>query len=295
MRSRYLCITLFLWATLPLAAQTNLSALYSQGKYEECMALGMEQLSKNAQDSMALFFQGLCYIQQEKYETAYLHLKDAEQTGFPQTNICLAQQALCLTQLGETTTALNTLGKLVEAGFGNYTIISQDEFAPLHENPRFQAYQDSIHRRAFPCYYDPNYTHFDFWVGEWEVFAGETKAGENIITKQEGGCAVLEQYTTARDYVGQSYNYYDPADRLWKQIWIDHTRGISNYVESERKPGYLQFISTDKSHPAGYANLRMTFTLNDDGSVRQHMEQQDAEGKWQTVFDGRYVRKASSQ
>ena len=295
MPHRYILFLFLFWTTSQLSAQTSLQALYSQGKYEACMALGMEQLTNNPRDSMALFFQGLCYIKRADYETAYLHLKSAEQTGFPQTNACLAQQALCLAQTGQTNEALNIVGKLVGEGFSNYQLISQEEFAPLRDMPRFQAYQDSIHQRSFPCLYDANYTHFDFWVGEWEVFVGETKAGENVITKQDGGCALLEQYTTARDYVGQSYNYYDPVDSLWKQIWIDHTRGIMNYVESERKPGYLQFISTDKSYPAGYANLRMTFSKNEDGSVRQHIESQDAEGNWQTSFDGRYVRKASSQ
>ena len=69
MRYRYLIISLFLWVASTATAQTSLQSLYSQAKYEECMALGIEQLTKNPKDSMALFFQGLCYIKQEKYET----------------------------------------------------------------------------------------------------------------------------------------------------------------------------------------------------------------------------------
>lgn len=282
-------------ALAPLLGQGALQALYSKAEYEQCLQQSETLLEANAQDSSALFFRGLCLIKAGNYQDAHTSLVAAEAANFPAPALCKAQQALCLTQLQQKEAAVEILQTLVDGGFSNYTIIDQKEFSRLANMPAFKAVRDSVHRRSFPCYYDPNYTHFDFWVGEWDVFVGETKVGENQITKQDGGCAVLEQYTTARDYVGQSYNYYDPADGLWKQIWIDHTRGISNYVESERKPGYLQFISTDKSHPAGYANLRMTFTLNDDGSVRQHMEQQNAEEVWQTVFDGRYVRKPEDQ
>ena len=282
--------------SLGLFSQNQLQALYSQGKYEDCLAASELRLEEAASDSMALFFQGLCQIQAKDYAQAYESLKQAEKANFQPLPNCQVQQALCLAQLKKPEEALQLLEQLTENGFANHTLIQQEAFAPLENNQRFQSLKDSIHRRSYPCYYDPNYTHFDFWVGEWEVYVGSTKVGENTISKQEGGCAVLEQYTTARDYVGQSYNYYDPADELWKQIWIDKTGGISNYVESERKDGYLQFISTDRSRPASYANLRMTFSQNEDGSVRQHIEQQAAENQaWQTVFDGRYVRKTARE
>ncbi len=289
-------IILFLFTSLaPVNGQSALPALYSTAQYEECLEQSRTLLQENPSDSSALFFQGLCLIKAKDYEQAHTSLVAAEEANFQAVPLCKAQQALCLAQLGKSEKALEILQTLSEAGFSNYTIINQEEFEALAAMPGFQAVRDSIHRRSFPCFYDANYTHFDFWVGEWDVFVGNAKVGENKITKQEGGCAVLEQYSTARDYVGQSYNYYDPADGLWKQIWIDHTRGISNYVESERKENYLQFISTAASQPAGYANLRMTFSKNEDGSVRQHIEQQNSEtGKWQTAFDGRYVRKKSN-
>lgn len=291
MLTRFTTLLSLLLFFTTLNGQSSLNALYSQAKYDECLTESRQQLNSNPADSTALFFQGLCLIKAEDYKTAYSSLKAAEMANFQALAACQAQQALCLTQMEKPEEALAILEKLNEGGFSNYTLITQAEFEPLTDHARYQVVRDSVHRRSFPCHYDPNYTHFDFWVGEWEVYVGENKVGENTISKQKGGCALLEQYTTARDYVGQSHNYYDPADGLWKQTWIDNSSGIMKYVESERKEDYLQFISTSESRPASYVNLRMTFSKNADGSVRQHIEQQDQEGSWQTAFDGKYVRK----
>lgn len=36
---------------------------------------------------------------------------------------------------------------------------------------------------------------------------------------------------------------------------------------------------------------RITWTPSSDGSVRQHWESTDAQGRWTTAFDGRYTRR----
>lgn len=275
-----------------LSAQNNLVAAYSQQQYDSCLQACEDRLQANPQDSMALYFQGLCLIQQDKYAAALTSLQAAEAANFQPAANCHLQQALCLTQLGKKAEALNLMTEVVAQGYAIYQPLLQPQFAPLKEDKVFRALQDTVHQRAFPCYYDPNYTHFDFWLGEWDVFVGDVKVGDNKITKQDGGCAVLEQYTTARDYTGQSLNFYDPSDGLWKQFWLDKTGGLTKYVETERRPGYLQFLSGPDSVPANFGTLKMTFTLNEDGSVRQHMEQQQTpESEWQTVFDGKYVKK----
>lgn len=277
---------------LQLTAQSNLAAPYSQKDYVACLKVCEERLQANTQDSLALYFQGLCLIQQNDFRNALTSLRAAEQANYQPVTNCRVQQALCLTQLGDKTEALALLKDAVQQDYAIYQPLLQDQFAPLKEDNIFRALQDSVHQRAYPCYYDTNYTHFNFWLGEWDVFVGEVKVGDSKITKQEGGCAILEQYTTARDYSGQSLNFYDPSDGLWKQFWVDKTRGLTKYKEVERRAGYLQFISGPGSVPTSFGTLKMTFTLNEDKSVRQHMEQQQTpDGEWQTVFDGKYVKK----
>lgn len=276
-----------------LAAQSNLAATYSQEKYAACLEQCTDQLQENAQDSMALYYQGLCEIQLKNYQRALTSLRAAEAANFPGTATCQAHQARCLAGLGRPDDALNLLQTIVEAGFANYSIFRSPPLTELEKLETYQALRDTVHRRAYPCYYDPNYTHFDFWLGQWDVFVGDLKVGENTITKQEGGCAILEQYTTARNYVGQSLNFYDPSDGRWKQFWLDNTQSLTKYEESDRKPGYLQFVSSPESIPANTGTLRMTFTQQEDGSVRQLIEQQQADSnEWQVVFAGKYVKKS---
>lgn len=285
-------ITAFFLLPLLLGAQKNILSIYSQGKYNDCLANCKEQLEVNPKDSMALYIQGLCLIQAQNYKPALKSLEAAAENNFqPSANVQM-QQARCLAQLGKQEEALDLLGKLVKEGFSSYQAFEQEQFEVFSHQEHFQSLKDSVHRRAFPCFYDPNYTHFDFWLGEWDVFVGDIKVGKNSITKQEGGCSVLEQYSTARDYVGQSLNFYDPSDGLWKQFWSDNTQGLTKYIETERRPGYLQFISEPSSIPASNGTLRMTFTLQEDGSVRQFIEQkQTPESEWQSAFDGRYVKR----
>ena len=209
---RQIFILAFFLLHLQLGAQGSISATYSQGNYGDCLASCQQQLAKNPTDSVALYFQGLCLIQTKEYRPALESLQAAAHHNFQPAANVIVQQARCLTQLDKQEDALELLTRVVEEGYSNYRIFQEEQFEILRSIEKFQNLTDTVHRRAFPCYYDANYTHFDFWLGEWDGFVGEIKVGENIITKQEGGCAVLEQYSTARDYVGQSLNFYDPSD-----------------------------------------------------------------------------------
>jgi len=140
----------------------------------------------------------------------------------------------------------------------------------------------------------PGFDQFDFWVGEWEVFANATgnKAGENSIQKQEQGCVLIERWQGASGGSGMSMNYYNPVLDQWRQLWVSANRyaidivgGLQNGVmQLEGKIHYFQGASQD---------FRGSWSLNDDGSVRQFFEQFDADSEeWQVWFDGRYVRKS---
>jgi len=274
-----------------LDAQNPLAILVAQEKYNECLDTVSEMISLNSNDSTALFYQGVCLLNTGQATKALKSLHLAKSNNFAPSNAIDINRAKCLAQLGQQTKALSILDSLVKEGYASFFPLKDELFNPLIDSLQFQTVKDSVHIRAYPCMYDDRYNHFDFWLGEWDVYIGTFKVGENTITKQEGGCMLIEQYTTARDYVGQSTNFFDPHDGLWKQIWIDKTQGVSKYVESERKPGYLQFITNDKSSPKGTPAYRMTFELQEDGSVTQLIDQQDEDGEWQMVFNGIYRRK----
>ena len=59
----------------------------------------------------------------------------------------------------------------------------------------------------------------------------------NEITRQAQGCLVQERYHNAAGYTGTSINWFDPADRLWRQLWIDNAgqaKGICKDKTLER-------------------------------------------------------------
>ncbi len=137
-----------------------------------------------------------------------------------------------------------------------------------------------------------NHSAFDFWVGSWEVTNKDgSKAGNNIITKVEGGCALRENWTSASPgYTGTSLNFYDSKTKKWEQLWIDNS---GTYLKlTGNKIGNQMILSSQEfEHADGklYVN-RITWTVNKDRTVRQLWEVL-YEGKVANVlFDGLYSR-----
>ncbi|MEQ9304285.1 MAG: hypothetical protein RJQ14_10255, partial [Marinoscillum sp.] len=144
---------------------------------------------------------------------------------------------------------------------------------------------------AFPCLTSEVQRHFDFWIGKWDVLVNGQKVGVNNITLAEGGCALHERYTTARIYSGQSINYYDPLDKKWHQVWVDSGGGVLDYTEVDRSEGMIQFEADYLNSAGVLTKSRLTFTANDDGSVRQLFEASSDSGEtWTASFDGLYVK-----
>jgi hypothetical protein len=77
-----------------------------------------------------------------------------------------------------------------------------------------------------PCC-DPVYHQFDFWAGDWEVYDSlGQEVGRNTITREQAGCLLVENWTSSTGGTGTSYNYYNPADSTWNQLWVDSQGGI---------------------------------------------------------------------
>lgn len=142
-----------------------------------------------------------------------------------------------------------------------------------------------------PCAEGP-FREFDFWAGEWDVRDPQGKlAGINTISTEENGCVLVERWRSANGGSGQSYNYYDPTAKRWKQLWI----GFSLLLHMEgdfsdgsmRLEGPLQYLGQSRT-----TTLRGTWTQLPGGRLRQHFEEsQDGGATWTTWFDGYYTRR----
>ena len=148
---------------------------------------------------------------------------------------------------------------------------------------------------ANPCDVQPEFSQFDFWVGDWNVYQSDgALAGVNRITKTDGGCLIREQWRSVQGGSGFSINFYDVAQSAWRQIWvspgaqIDYSGGLDE-AGAMRLEGTITYPATSNSAP-----FRGAWSQLEDGAVLQEFHQLDAEtGEWAIWFTGRYVPAAT--
>jgi hypothetical protein len=136
----------------------------------------------------------------------------------------------------------------------------------------------------------PEFSQFDFWLGEWEVFGPKgNPAGKNSITRAHGGCVVIENWTGTGGNTGTSFNIYTPATRKWHQIWVDNS-GTLLQLEGEFREGSMRLEGPGLTVRGMMLN-RITWTPRGDGTIRQYWEISTDQGKtWQASFDGSYKK-----
>jgi hypothetical protein len=142
----------------------------------------------------------------------------------------------------------------------------------------------------------PEHRQFDFWVGEWTVTpTGKSKVVANsLIEKLYGGCVVRENWMPFTGTPGGSLNSY--VDGRWRQTWVDASNSRVEFVGGI-VDGKMVLVGDWKgvNGPGKDAIIRMTYSRNPDGSVRQHGEQSIDFGlTWSANFDFTYHPKAKS-
>lgn len=98
-----------------------------------------------------------------------------------------------------------------------------------------------------PCT-TPEFSQFDFWVGEWEANweknaqmpAGK---GTNTIVKHFDGCVIEEQFDGVEmiGLRGMSVSTYVPQAKQWKQTWVDNQGSYLDFT-GEFKNGEMILV-----------------------------------------------------
>ncbi len=147
---------------------------------------------------------------------------------------------------------------------------------------------------------DADHRAFDFWIGDWDVYATGTKmlVAHSRIEKIVG-CAISETYDQFAgkggqkvDYHGRSISSFVPAGSAgaggWRQYYVD-TSGAAATLTGGYANGAMVLMSK-----AGPVTTRMTLSPNPDGSVRQHGEFSTDDGKtWQPAYDFTYRKRVT--
>jgi len=158
----------------------------------------------------------------------------------------------------------------------------------------------SVAETAAPerCADTPAYNLLDFWVGEWTVYFGDEKLGENRIEKILSGCAVMEHWKGAGGGEGKSLFFVD-TNGTWKQIWVTawatNPGGVKEKTHVGTLPGKSIRFQGQLEHPdIGTYLDRTTLTPIENGSVRQVIEISKDDGEsWVTTFEAFYSRVVS--
>jgi hypothetical protein len=142
---------------------------------------------------------------------------------------------------------------------------------------------------------DADHRAFDFWIGDWDVFAtGSTTRVAHSKIEKIVGCAISEtfdQFTGPGgkpiDYHGRSISAYVPADKGWRQYYVD-SGGTAATLTGNVSSGDMIFLSTN-----GPVTNRMTLGPDPDGSVHQRGAFSTDGGKtWSPAYDFTYRRRA---
>lgn len=145
----------------------------------------------------------------------------------------------------------------------------------------------------------PVYAQFDFWVGDWEVFpnikdpAKAPLIARSRIEKLYGGCAIRENWMPLKGSGGGSLNAPDPATGRWHQYWLDSSGGRVEF-DGGLAPGGAMVLTgywRGVNGPGKDGLVRMTYTRQADGSVRQYGQVSADQGlTWTDSFDFIYRR-----
>ncbi len=264
--------------------------LFAAEDWEGASAAYRKLVADSPDDGRAWLRLGIALQRLDRHEEAVAALRRADALGFlpPITRFEIARSSALL---GNAESALDFLEGAVEAGYAQPDQLADTTaFASLSESARFQAAVARARVNAEPCEHIPEFRQFDFWLGDWNVTARGSQAGTNRIEKLEGGCLLQENWSSSLGGTGTSMNYYDAVKKKWVQVWVDSS-GTSIHAEAELRDGAMRFEG-EHHYPDGRVELyKMTFTPNEDGSVRQFIEQSNDGGEsWYVWFDGLYEK-----
>lgn len=269
-------------------AQNTYRYYFQNQEYKSCIEMADRAIEADTAAAIDHYFKGACALRLRELKTAEKHLEKAMEMQFKAKIFLYYNLAMLYAQKKKTVKSVAYLDSLLALPGLVYQPINDSLFDPIANEAEFVEKKDQLKAMVFPCKYDPKHTKLDFWLGDWDVYVRGVKRGENHISKENTGCILYEHYTTKGDFMGQSANFHDPEIDGWHQIWINHKGKITHYYEKEVAEGYLLLESPVKNQP----RMRMSYQLEEDGSVRQLMYQYDPErDQWQKVFDGKYIQK----
>ena len=110
---------------------------------------------------------------------------------------------------------------------------------------------------------------FDFWVGDWVVKNNKGEImGYSSIQELEDNCLISEEWRSVNNYSGRSYNYYDPEEKSWNQLWISNSGNILK-LEGQLVDGKMILTGPEVAGEKGTYRNQIVWTPKKNGTVTQ--------------------------
>lgn len=192
--------------------------------------------------------------------------------------------------------SLEHLEKAVAAGYLNLDELDTARaFNAIRKSEKFKELVEKAGINAFPCRAQAQVRQFDFWVGEWDVYATGTNfvVGHSLIQKAAGDCMLLENWTAkgGAPHNGKSMNYVNAQTGKWEQFWIGSAGGATKFFNGEYKDSVMRFES-ETTTAQGRQIGRFSFFNQGANQVRQLYEVSNNNGEtWRVSYDFTYRRK----
>lgn len=283
-------------ATAPSWSQSSqeldqADALFREGKWKDAAGAYKSIAEKDPKNVHAWRQLGMAYYQLKQYDAS---IKALEQEVSLSPNPNSMYNIACSQALAKRPEqALEWLEKAIAANLSPFVFPEKDsDLASLYDHPRFRHLITELDKKRRPCLYSEQSRQFDFWIGEWDVFAPSgMQVGTSVIERVSEGCAVLERWTNRGGTTGTSINFYDSGTDKWHQYWMGPT-GVATRYEGAYEDGAIRYRGERKTAGGGTILLRLTFTPIDNNTVRQFAEQSENGGvTWTPSYDFKYVRK----
>jgi hypothetical protein len=132
-----------------------------------------------------------------------------------------------------------------------------------------------------------------FWLGQWDVYAGDHLEGHSAIESILGGCAIVEHWREPTGAEAFELFYFEPHSHLWKQVLVSDQAmkpgGLKERTLIYASPDTVRFQGTLWPAPDRQVLDRSTVRKLDGGRLGQIIEQSKDGGQtWIPVFDAVY-------
>lgn len=283
-RLMFLLVTLMITAAMTAQTLEKADQLNADGKHQEAVDEYRAVLAANPANGQAWYGLGRALQSLEQYDEAFAAFDRAGELGFQPGGV-LFRKGTIFIEKGDLEQAKEWLSKAAKNGVPVHNLAANfPSFRKVDSDPAFQAYLATL----APCS-SPEYRQFDFWLGDWDVYAPSgQKVGENTIESILNGCVVHESWTGATGGAGRSFNRYDAATKTWNQHWV-FNNGSEMILVGTFEDGRMVLETPFSVSP----RQRWTWYEIAPGKVRQKAEQMTDGEEWNTTWDSIYIPKGT--